>query len=207
MKISELENCPDWLREADTENANVEIIDGAVHWFSGTWNNGTWEGGTWENGTWLGGTWKSGGWWNGTWNGGTWKEGVWKGGVWYAGTWNRGIWTSGTWCDGIWESGTWCDGTWERVTWCNGIWLAGTWKTGVWESGYQTIRFKYSPLFVSPTQIKIGCKIKTRDEWDAWFASDEEYSTRRETSTFKLIEANYNAFIAYAETLNLIPKK
>ena len=122
MKIEELENCPKWLKEARTENADVEIIDGAVHWFSGTWNNGTWEGGTWENGTWLGGTWKSGGWWNGTWNGGTWKEGVWKGGVWYAGTWNRGIWTSGTWCDGIWESGTWCDGTWERVTWCHGIW-------------------------------------------------------------------------------------
>ncbi len=192
MKIEELTNCPDWLKEAVTENADVEIIDGLVHWHSGTWNNGTWNDGTWKNGVWKGGIW---------------KRGFWERGLWHNGTWLSGTWCSGTWISGIWEEGTWYNGTWERGLWHNGTWLSGTWKSGVWESGYQTIRFKYSPLFVSPTQIKIGCKIKTRDEWDAWFASDEEYSTRRETSTFKLIEANYNAFIAYAETLNLIPKK
>ena len=187
MKIEELTNCPDWLKEAVTENADVEIINGEVHWHSGTWISGKWHNGAWYNGVWWNGTWE-----NGTWNWGTWKEGVWN---------------DGTWNDGTWKGGIWKRGFWERGLWHNGIWLAGTWKTGVWESGYQTIRFKYSPLFVSPTQIKIGCKIKTREEWDEWFAGDEEYSTRRETSTFKLIEANYNAFIAYAETLNLIPKK
>ena len=168
MKISELENCPDWLREADTENANVEIIDGAVQWCSGTWNNGTWEGGTWENGTWLGGTWKSGGWWNGTWNDGTWNDGTWEG----------------------------------------GLWVGGTWVGGSWESdNIQTIRFKYFPRLNGDKTITIGCKTKTREEWDKWFAGTEEYKTPRGTEAFQKIVFSYQQFIAYAETFNLIPKK
>ncbi len=47
MKISELENCPDWLREADTENADIMIIDGKVHWNNGIWYDGIWCDGTW----------------------------------------------------------------------------------------------------------------------------------------------------------------
>ena len=51
---------PAWLKAAETEDAQVEIIDGDVHWWGGSWKNGTWEGGTWEGGSWKGGTWEAG---------------------------------------------------------------------------------------------------------------------------------------------------
>ena len=40
-------------------------------------------------------------------------------------------------------------------------------------------------------QIYIGCKSKSLTEWDAWFASDEEYETPRNTADFERIEAAY----------------
>ncbi len=60
MRKTELENCPEWLMQATTENENVEIIDGCVIWQGGTWQGGTWQGGTWQGGTWWGGTWRGG---------------------------------------------------------------------------------------------------------------------------------------------------
>ena len=50
--------------------------------------------------------------------------------------------------------------------------------------------------------IIIGCKQKTIEEWDIWFNSNEEYSTRRNTDDFKQIEAIYNALKSYYLTLN-----
>ena len=46
-------------------------------------------------------------------------------------------------------------------------------------------------------KIKIGCKEKTIQEWDNWFNSSEEYSTKRGTDDFKRIFANYSAVKAY----------
>ena len=182
MKISELTNCPKWLKEARTENADVEIIDGVVHWRSGTWNSGVWYNGIWENGDWYDGHWL-----DGTWHNGTWKDGYWY--------------------DGLWHSGTWRNGTWKDGTWKSGLWLGGTWESGSWEATLlQTIRFKYFPKLGSDKYISIGCQTKTREEWDAWFAGDEIFTTPRGTEEFKLIKANYKAFIAYAEELNLFEK-
>ena len=50
--------------------------------------------------------------------------------------------------------------------------------------------------------IMIGCKQKTIEEWDIWFNSNEEYSTRRNTDDFKQIEAVYNSLKSYYLTLN-----
>ena len=50
--------------------------------------------------------------------------------------------------------------------------------------------------------IVIGCKQKTIEEWDIWFNSNEEYSTRRNTDDFKQIEAIYNSLKSYYLTLN-----
>ena len=50
--------------------------------------------------------------------------------------------------------------------------------------------------------IVIGCNQKTIEEWDLWFNSNEEYSTRRNTDDFKQIEAVYNALKSYYLTLN-----
>ena len=48
----------------------------------------------------------------------------------------------------------------------------------------------------------IGCKQKTIEEWDIWFNSNEEYSTRRNTDDIKQIEAAYNSLKSYYLTLN-----
>ena len=50
--------------------------------------------------------------------------------------------------------------------------------------------------------IKIGCVEKTIEQWDLWFDSEEEYSTRRNKKDFKQIQAVYNALKAYYLTLN-----
>ena len=70
MKIEELENPPQWLLDAYTEDADVEIIDGVVYWYDGIWKNGIWNDGVWKDGTWQKGIWK-----DGTWYGGRWKKG------------------------------------------------------------------------------------------------------------------------------------
>ena len=51
-------------------------------------------------------------------------------------------------------------------------------------------------------KIRIGCKTKTVAEWDAFFASNEEYSTKRGAPEFKQIQAVYEAHKAYLKSLN-----
>ena len=56
MKICDLVNAPQWLKNAKTENEDVEISEvGHVTWLEGTWCGGTWLEGTWREGTWRGG--------------------------------------------------------------------------------------------------------------------------------------------------------
>jgi hypothetical protein len=50
--------------------------------------------------------------------------------------------------------------------------------------------------------IHIGCEKRTIEDWDAFFASDEIISTPRNTLEFKQIEAVFNAYKAYLQTLN-----
>ena len=51
-------------------------------------------------------------------------------------------------------------------------------------------------------KIKIGCKKKTIEEWDIFFASDEVYTTERNTQDFKQIQAVYEAYKSYLTFLN-----
>jgi len=81
MKIAELENPPQWLLDAKTDQADVIIVSGKVIWQGGTWLDGTWQDGTWQDGIWLGGTWRYGTWLGGTWMGGTWMGGIWQSGM------------------------------------------------------------------------------------------------------------------------------
>ena len=69
MKISELENAPDWLKEAKTVDEDVEIVGGRVIWRDGEWQDGVWQGGLWRGGVWRGGVW----------HGGVWRDGEWHG--------------------------------------------------------------------------------------------------------------------------------
>jgi len=50
--------------------------------------------------------------------------------------------------------------------------------------------------------IKIGCKEKTIEDWDLFFASKEKFDTKRGTPEFKQIEAMYLAHKAYLTHLN-----
>ena len=50
MKISELPNCPDWLKSAKTEDADVSIDElGRIVWCGGVWHDGIWRGGVWRD--------------------------------------------------------------------------------------------------------------------------------------------------------------
>ena len=52
--------------------------------------------------------------------------------------------------------------------------------------------------------IRIGCKTKSIEEWDAFFASDEEFSTYRNTDDFIRIRAMYEAYKSYINVINTI---
>lgn len=41
--------------------------------------------------------------------------------------------------------------------------------------------------------IIIGCERKTIEEWEEWFAGDEEFSTPRNTPEFRKIQACFEA--------------
>ena len=51
MTINELgEKCPQWLKDADTRDADVEIGPlGVVVWRGGVWRGGVWRGGVWRD--------------------------------------------------------------------------------------------------------------------------------------------------------------
>ena len=67
---------PQWLKEADTSDARVEIENGVVIWCGGVWHGGTWYGDEWLRGEWHEGTWCGGTWRGGKWNGGEWRGGT-----------------------------------------------------------------------------------------------------------------------------------
>ena len=50
--------------------------------------------------------------------------------------------------------------------------------------------------------IHIGCEKRTIGEWDLFFASEEIISTQRGTQEFKQIQAIFEAYKAYLNTLN-----
>ena len=61
---------------------------------------------------------------------------------------------------------------------------------------------KWSVGIIDNKIIKIGCKEKTISDWDSFFASEEEFDTKRGTAEFKQIEAMYLAHKAYLTHLN-----
>ena len=68
------------------------------------------------------------------------------------------------------------------------------------ETAYLPIFCKWS-FSIAGEKIQIGCKTKTIEEWDLFFASNEVYSTERNTDDFKQIQAVYNGLKSYLLTL------
>jgi hypothetical protein len=140
VKISELKNAPDWLRDARVENENVDVVDGRVIWRGGVWRDGVWRDGFWRGGVWRGGDWHGGVWLGGDWLGGVWRGGDWLGGVWRGGDWRGGDWRDGVWLDGDWLGGVWRDGDWR----------GGVWRGGDWHGGEDRLFFMASALGIIP---------------------------------------------------------
>ncbi len=69
------------------------------------------------------------------------------------------------------------------------------------ETANLPIHCKWSATVIG-NKIQIGCKEKTIEEWDSFFASDEIYETQRGTDDFKQIQATYEAYKAYLTFLN-----
>ena len=51
-------------------------------------------------------------------------------------------------------------------------------------------------------KIKIGCKIKSINDWDIFFNSDLEYETKRNSEEFKKIQAVFESYKTYINFLN-----
>jgi hypothetical protein len=79
------------------------------------------------------------------------------------------------------------------VLWNGGYFLGGVFLGGEFRGGVMMPTCKWIYGVNANGKIKIGCQEKTVDEWDAWFASDDEYSTKRGTVEFKKIQACYEA--------------
>ena len=69
------------------------------------------------------------------------------------------------------------------------------------ETAYIPIYCRWSHS-VKGDKIQIGCKQKTIEEWDLFFASDETFSTQRGTDEFKQIQAVFESYKAYLTFLN-----
>ena len=86
--------------------------------------------------------------------------------------------------------------------------LSNAYLSGANLRGVKNKKTTYLPIYckwnhcIIGDKIKIGCKEKKIKEWDSFFASEKEYETNRNTEEFKQIEAVFNAYKAYLQTLN-----
>lgn len=80
---------------------------------------------------------------------------------------------------------------WKCGVWQGGEWQYGVWHDGVWKSGWSSLTRCRWPVLIGDDKIRIGCEERTIEEWDAFFASDEELETPRNTEAFDRIEKAY----------------
>ena len=77
------------------------------------------------------------------------------------------------------------------------IWHDGVWRGGVCRGGAYAPKSKWYITVNDTGDITIGCKTMSIPEWDAWFAGNEEFETKRGTKEFQMIQAHYEAVKAY----------
>jgi len=56
-------------------------------------------------------------------------------------------------------------------------------------------------ISIVDNHIKIGCKQKSIEDWDLFFASEEVFETKRDTEDFKRIHAMYLAYKTYLQNI------
>ena len=86
--------------------------------------------------------------------------------------------------------------------------LSGCNLLGANLSGAKNIELAYLPMYckwsysIIGSDIKIGCKTKSVEQWDDFFSSTEECETSRTTPEFKQIRAIFEACKSYIKTIN-----
>jgi uncharacterized protein YjbI with pentapeptide repeats len=61
---------------------------------------------------------------------------------------------------------------------------------------------KWRFSIIENKKIKIGCKVKTIEEWESFFNGSETYLTKRNTGDFRQIQAVFMACKSYIEFLS-----
>lgn len=81
--------------------------------------------------------------------------------------------------------------------------LSGANLIGAYLSGaIMPIFCKWSIHGIVDGKIRIGCKTRSIEDWDKFFASDEVLTTPRNTPEFTQIRAVYESYKAYLNILN-----
>jgi len=126
----------------------------------------------WNGGDFLGGDFLGGDFRGGNFRGGNFRGGNFLGGDFLGGNFLGGNFLGGDFCGGNFRGGNFLGGT---------MMPHNKWRCGVESNGL----------------IRIGCKVKSMQEWDSWFAGNETFSTPRGTKEFAKIQANYLAVKTY----------
>jgi uncharacterized protein YjbI with pentapeptide repeats len=169
MKISDIKNAPEWLVLAKTENADVDITQyGWVIWNSGNFLGGDFLGGNFLGGDFLGGNFLGGDFLGGNFLGGNFLGGNFLGGNFRGGNFFGGDFLGGNFFGGDFFGGDFLGGL--MIPHCK--WVYGQDCDG---------------------KIIIGCKRKTIQEWEEWFAGTEEFDSKRGSEDFKKIQACFEA--------------
>jgi len=193
MKISECKNAPQWLVLAETKNADVEVLEsGWVIWNGGEFLGGYFLGGEFLGGEFLGGYFRGGEFLGGEFRGGEFLGGYFLGGEFLGGEFLGGYFLGGYFRGGYFRGGEFLGGEF-----LGGEFLGGYFRGGYFLGGIMMPLCKWVYGFDNEGKIKIGCKSKSLEEWQKWFDSDEEYSTKRGTEDFKKIRACFEAAKAY----------
>jgi hypothetical protein len=189
MKISELPECPAWLKNATTTDADVEWSHGPgslIIWRGGTFAGGTFAGGLFAGGTFAGGRFASG-----TFDGGLFEDGTFAGGTFASGTFAGGTFAFGWFAGGRFAGGKFKGGTFD----------GGRFEGGTFAGGRTSIRGPYRTIINENGTLSIGCETMTFEKWREWFDGTEEFQTERGTEKFRMIEAQFRAIDAWNECM------
>lgn len=61
-------------------------------------------------------------------------------------------------------------------------------------------------FYIKKESLNIGCKEKTWDEWEIWFSGNEEFSTKRGTKEFDLIQNGYECAKQFRKIFDIMDK-
>jgi hypothetical protein len=199
MKKSELKNCPEWLVKADTFNEDVDWdIYGNLIWKGGEFRGGYFLGGEFRGGEFRGGEFLGGEFRGGYFLGGEFLGGEFLGGYFLGGEFRGGYFLGGEFRGGEFRGGYFLGGEFLGGEFLGGEFRGGYFLGGEFLGGVMNPHCKWRVCGVMPDgRVKIGCKEKTMEEWDAWFAGTEEFETKRGTKDFAKIHAMFLSLKAY----------